>query len=161
MLSSGFTLTTLGYVRDPATGDVLMLERTKSPNLAQVIAPGGKLLPEESPRECVERELLEETGLTVIDPALRAVITQTADDPSERWMLFIFFADRFEGALPAACPEGRLFWCPVAELLDGTHAIPDADRTFTPWLFDDAPGVIMAKFWHRPDLTVERFERYQ
>ncbi|MHC5019864.1 MAG: NUDIX hydrolase [Planctomycetota bacterium] len=159
MRSSGFTLTTLGYVRD---GDrVLMLERTKAPNLGEVIAPGGKLLPEESPRECVERELAEETGLTVPDPRLRAVITQTADDPSERWMLFIFLADAFAGTLRDDCPEGRLFWCPIAELLAGGHPIPAADRTFTPWLFDDDPGVIMAKFWHAADLSVERFERYQ
>lgn len=159
MLSSGFTLTTLGYVRD---GDrVLMLERTKSPNLGQIIAPGGKLLPEESPRECVERELLEETGLDIAAPELRAVITQTADDPAERWMLFIFVAHAYTGAQKADCPEGRLFWCPIAELLDGRHDIPEADRTFTPWLFDDQPGVIMAKFWHGPDLRVERFQRYQ
>jgi len=159
MTSSGFTLTTLGYVRD---GDrVLMLERTKSPNLGQVIAPGGKLLPEEAPSECVVRELAEETGLTVASPELRAVITQTADDPSERWMLFIFVADAFAGTVRDDCPEGRLFWCPIARLLDGSHPIPDADCTFTPWLFDDAPGVIMAKFRHAPDLSVVEFERYQ
>ena len=92
---------------------------------------------------------------------MRAVITQTAVDPAERWMLFIYLADQFEGALLEHCPEGSLFWCPISVLLEGTHQIPEADRAFTPWLFDDAPGVIMAKFWHAPDLTVERFERYQ
>ncbi len=159
MPSSGFTLTTLGYVRDGER--VLMLERSKQPNLGQVIAPGGKMQPEESPSECVVREVAEETALTMTAPTLRAVITQTAADPAERWMLFIFMADTFEGTLPQSCPEGRLFWCPISELLEGVHNIPDADRTFTPWLFDDAPGVIMAKFWHAPDLSVERFERYQ
>jgi 8-oxo-dGTP diphosphatase len=137
-----------------------MLERGKAPNRGQVIAPGGKLLPGESPDACVVRELREETGLVVAAPRLRAVITQTADDPAERWMLFVYFADAATGTLCTDCPEGRLFWCPIAELLAGAHAIPDADRVFTPWLFEPGDAVIRATFWHRADLTVERFVRH-
>ena len=153
------TLTTLGYVR---RGDaVLLLRRTKSPNRGQVTAPGGKLRAGESPQACVIRELAEETGLRIPAPALRAIITQTADDPAEHWMLFIFTAGApADGAVRDHCPEGELFWCPVADLLAGVHDIPPADRIFTPWLFGDDPGVIRARFHHAPDLSVERYERY-
>lgn len=157
-MPSDFTLTTLGYVR---RGDaVLMLARTKAPNLGQVTAPGGKLLPGESPDACVVRELREETGLAIVAPRLRAVITQTAEDPAERWMLFVFFADDPGGEPRRDCPEGRLFWCPTAELLAGRHPIPAADRVFTPWLCEAGDPVIRATFWHARDLSVERFERH-
>lgn len=157
-MPSDFTLTTLGYLR---RGDaVLLLERTKSPNLGQVTAPGGKLGPGESPDLCVAREVREETGFAITAPRLRAVITQTADDLAERWMLFIYFADAPPGEPRADCPEGRLFWCPIADLLAGRHPIPDADRIFTPWLFEPGDAVIRATFWHRADLSVERYVRH-
>ncbi|MCI0343465.1 MAG: 8-oxo-dGTP diphosphatase [Planctomycetales bacterium] len=155
---SGFRLTTLGYV---LRGDsVLLMRRTKQPNLGLWTAPGGKIAPGESPEECVAREIAEEAGLTVRAPRLRAVITQTADDPEERWMLFGFLAREFSGEPPARCREGEFRWVPVAELLSGALPIPDADRVFTPWLFEPGDGVVSAKFWHRADLSVERWERY-
>jgi len=157
-MPSDFTLTTLCYVR--RGDDVLLMARSKAPNLGQVTAPGGKLAPGESPDLCVVREVREETGLAIAAPRLRAVITQTADDPAERWILFLYFADAPPGEIRTDCPEGRLFWCPVAELLGGGHPIPDADRVFTPWLFEPNSTVIRATFWHRADLTVQRWERH-
>lgn len=137
------------------------MERRQAPNLGQCIAPGGKLRPGESPHECVIREVREETGLAIRAPRLRAVITQTAADPDERWMLFVHFMHEFRGRPRNSCREGRLFWCPIRKLLGGKVEIPDADRIFTPWLFERGRGVIVAKFWHRRDLSVARYERYQ
>jgi len=136
------------------------MERRQAPNLGQCIAPGGKLRPGESPHECVIREVREETGLAIRAPRLRAVITQTAADPAERWMLFVFFVDDSRGRPRESCKEGRLFWCPVRDLLRDKIVIPDADRIFTPWLFARGRDLIVAKFWHRRDLSVARWERY-
>ena len=113
----------------------------------------------ESPEECVIRELAEETGLRVTAPRLRAVVTQ--DEPSARWMLFMFVIERAAGTVRDDCPEGRLFWCPTADLIGGRVRTPSADRVFTPWLFESGGGVASARFWHRDDLSVARFERYR
>ncbi len=155
---SGFRLTTLGYVLRGES--VLLMHRAQQPNLGLWTAPGGKIAPGESPEECVARELREEAGIEARAPRLRAVITQTADDPEERWMLFAFLVRDSSGEPPPRCREGEFRWVPVADLVAARLPIPDADRVFTPWLFERGEGVVSAKFWHRRDLSVERWERY-
>ena len=61
--------TTLCYLYRP-DGRVLMLHRVKKKNdcnEGKWIGVGGKFEPDESPEECVLREVREETGLTVTD----------------------------------------------------------------------------------------------
>jgi 8-oxo-dGTP diphosphatase len=70
---------------------------------------GGKLEARESPYDCVKREILEETGLTVSKPIYRGVITFVSDLYGTEYM-HLFTANEFEGEIKPDCDEGRLEW---------------------------------------------------
>ena len=75
--------TTLCYIETPA-GEYLMLHRVKKENDCnhdKWIGVGGKFEDGESPEECVLRETLEETGLTLTDYRYRGIVTFVSD----RW----------------------------------------------------------------------------
>ncbi len=70
-------MTTLCYLE--RNGQYLMLHRTKKvgdENHDKWIGVGGKFENAESPEDCMKREILEETGLTVtLDTGFRTVVT--------------------------------------------------------------------------------------
>ena len=74
--------TTLCYIE--REGQYLMLHRVKKENDCnhdKWIGVGGKFEDGESPEECVLRETLEETGLTLTDYRYRGIVTFVSD----RW----------------------------------------------------------------------------
>lgn len=126
---------TLCYLRDGAR--TLMLHRNKKEgdvHRGKWNGLGGKLDPGESPEECVRREMLEESGLTVLDPRLRGVLTFPAFKSGEDWLVFVYTATRFSGDL-IACAEGDLEWVDDERLA----GLPlwEGDRIFLPWLAQD------------------------
>ncbi len=138
----GRKLATLVYVRD---GDrTLMLRRGGDPNHLHAgtwNGLGGKLEPGESPEECMRREVLEESGLTVHDAVLKGFITFPAFDGDDDWYVWVFVVTAFAGT-PTPSREGDLFWIPTAELAD--LPLWEGDRHFLPWL--DEPGFFSATF---------------
>ena len=101
--------TTLCYLeRD---GQYLMLHRVKKQhdeNHDKWIGVGGKCEEGESPEECVCRETLEETGLTLTDYRYRAVITFVSDEWEGEYM-HLFTATGWTGHIHE-CSEGVLEW---------------------------------------------------
>lgn len=93
-------------------GKVLLLHRTKKENdlnEGMWIGIGGKFEENESPEECVLREVREETGLTLTEYAYRGIVTFVSD----RWegeYMHLFTATDTEGTLIEACDEGDLEW---------------------------------------------------
>ena len=118
--------TTLCYIENPA-GEYLMLHRVKKENDCnhdKWIGVGGKFEDGESPEECVLRETLEETGLTLTDYRYRGIVTFVSD----RWpteYMHLFTADGFTGTLKE-CDEGDLEWIPKSHLLELPHWEGDA-----------------------------------
>ena len=108
-------ITSLCYVeRD---GKYLMLHRVKKEedrNRDKWIGIGGSFLEDESPEDCVRREAREETGLTLLAPVLRSVITFVVEG-GESELMFLFTCRDFEGAL-TDCDEGTLAWIPKEDL---------------------------------------------
>ena len=107
-------ITTLCYIEHE--GKYLMLHRVKKKNDINVgkwIAPGGHLEKGESPDDCVKREVLEETGLTLKSARFRAIVTFCAGDITEYMCLFT--SDDFEGTLKD-CDEGTLDWVPMEDV---------------------------------------------
>ena len=88
-----------------------MLHRTKKENdlnQDKWIGVGGKFEENETPEECLLREVQEETGLTLTSFRLCSVITFLSD----RWegeYMYLFHADGYTGALKE-CDEGELEW---------------------------------------------------
>lgn len=107
--------TTLCYIEKD--NKYLMLHRTKKENdinKDKWIGVGGKFEDEETPDECVMREVKEETGLTLTDFRLRGVITFLSDEYEGEYM-YLYTADGFEGEL-ITCDEGDLEWVSKEEV---------------------------------------------
>lgn len=108
--------TTLCYIKKD--NQYLMLHRTKKENdinEGKWIGVGGKFEENETPEECVLREVQEETGLTLTEYRLRGVITFISNEWITEYM-YLFDASGFEGELQE-CDEGDLHWIPQEELL--------------------------------------------
>lgn len=138
-------LATLCYVR--SQGRTLMLHRNKKPgdvHKGKWNGLGGKLEPGESPDECVLREVEEESGLRLLDPRLRGVLTFPRFAKEQDWVVFVYTATRFEGALIDS-PEGTLEW--VADARVPELELWEGDRVFLPWL--DGERFFSAKFVYR------------
>jgi 8-oxo-dGTP pyrophosphatase MutT (NUDIX family) len=114
-------------------GKLLMLQRNKEPFRGFWTAPGGKLEPGENPRQTIIREIWEETGLTLIQPRLQMINSETGPGRDYNWLVFIFRAEEFNGSL-RECNEGVLKWIPRQKIND--TKIPDVDRQLLPLLFD-------------------------
>ena len=144
-------LATLCYLRHE--GKTLMVHRIKKKNdmhAGKWNGLGGKLEPGETPEECAVREILEESGLKVINPVLKGVLTFPAFSNDEDWYAFVFVAHEFEGQLIDS-PEGDLKWVDNSELLDLN--LWDGDRIFLPWL--DRPGFFSGKFIYENGRFIE------
>ena len=97
-------------------GQYLMLHRVKKENdenKDKWIGIGGKFEPGESPEDCVRREVLEETGLSLLDYRYCGIVTFVNGDWTE--YMHLFHATKFEGSL-RACDEGDLEWIGKAQL---------------------------------------------
>ena len=95
-----------------------MLHRVKKEvdaNKDKWIGVGGKFEEGESPEDCVCREVLEETGLTLTDYTYRGIVTFVSDKWEGEFM-HLFTAAGFEGAIKE-CDEGALEWISKEELL--------------------------------------------
>ena len=128
--------TTLCYIEKD--GCYLMLHRVKKENdmnKDKWIGIGGKFEDKESPEDCVLREAREETGLSLIRPSYRGIVTFVSDRYPTEYM-HLFHGDRFEGTI-RDCDEGKLEWILKDELLK----LPmwEGDKIFLRLLDEDRP----------------------
>ncbi len=110
-------LTTLCYIEKE--NKYLMLHRNKKvndPNHAKWIGIGGKFEKDESPEECLLREVKEETGLTLTNYSFRGIITFVSDIWETEYM-HLFTASAFRGEM-IDCAEGELQWVKKEDVLN-------------------------------------------
>lgn len=128
--------TTLCYLeRD---GQYLMLHRVKKQhdeNHDKWIGVGGKFEDRESPEDCVRREVLEETGLTLTKFRYCGLVTFVSDIYPTEYM-HLFHATGFTGT-PKECDEGELAWIKKSELLK--LRLWEGDKIFLRLLDKDEP----------------------
>ena len=102
---------TLCYLENDR-GEYLMLHRVKKKhdvNQDKWIGVGGKFEENESPDECLIREVREETGLTLTDYRLRGIVTFVSQGWETEYM-FLYTATGWTGELLDGCDEGTLEW---------------------------------------------------
>ena len=108
-------LTTICYIEKDEK--YLMLHRTKKKNdmnAGKWVGIGGKFEENETPEECAEREVKEETGLTLKSYKLRGIVTYISNQYETEYM-YVFTSNDFEGEL-IECDEGDLEWIPINEI---------------------------------------------
>ena len=145
-------LSTLCYIeRD---GKYLMLHRTvkeNDVNQDKWIGVGGHFETDESPEECLLREVKEETGYTLTSYRFRGLVTFVSGHGVTEYMS-LFTADGFEGE-PIPCDEGELEWVDVAKI--PTLNIWEGDKIFLRLLAQDHPFFSLKLVYDGQDRLLE------
>ena len=108
------SLSTLCYIEKD--GQYLMLHRTvkkNDVNKDKWIGVGGHFEADESPEECLLREVWEETGLTIESPILCGLYHWYKGAVHN--VITLYKAEKFTGTLTSS-EEGKVYWIPVEEL---------------------------------------------
>lgn len=143
---------TLCYLENDR-GEYLMLHRVKKEkdvNKDKWIGVGGKFEGEESPDECLLREVKEETGLTLKRWRFRGVITFLTDGGWEGEFMYLFTADRWDGELASDCVEGDLEWVPKARVPE--LPIWEGDKIFLKLLAEEHPPFLLTLRYQKDNL---------
>ena len=128
-------LSTLCYIERGE--EVLLLYRNAKEediNEGKWIGVGGHFLPEESPEECLLREVKEETGLTLTDYRFRGIVTFVSGTGVTEYM-HLFTADGFTGEVHD-CDEGELAWVAKDKVL--SLSLWEGDKIFLRLLQEDS-----------------------
>lgn len=119
-------------------GQYLMLHRTKKANDANKdkwIGIGGKMEERESPEDCLKREVLEETGLSLSSYRYCGIITFVSDEWETEYM-HLFHSDSFEGEL-TECSEGELCFIDKNQIF--SLPVWEGDRIFIRLMQENRP----------------------
>ena len=147
------TITTLCYIEN--NNQYLMLHRTKKPNdinEGKWIGVGGHVEKDESPEECLVREVREETGLTLTAYKFRGLIT-FVNSKCESELMCVFTADGYTGEL-ITCNEGELRWVDKTQVPN----LPtwEGDREFLDLLLSNEERFFSIKLQYEGDQLVEK-----
>ena len=146
-------MTTLCYIEN--NDCYLMLHRTKKKkdvNKDKWIGVGGHAEGNETPQECLLREVKEETGLLLTSYKFRGLITFISDE-YEAEMMCLFTADGYTGAL-ITCDEGELEWVKKSDV----PQLPtwEGDAQFLKLLLEDEKRFFAMKLRYEGERLVEK-----
>lgn len=132
---------TICFVR---SGDrLLLLNRDRAPNLGLWNGVGGRLEEGESPRDCILREVAEETGIRLRTVRYAGLVTWGDRYDHVRGGMYAYLADvpDPEPAGPLATAEGILAWKELAWVLDPVNegVVSNIQRFLPVMLHDPTP----------------------
>ena len=119
-------------------GKYLMLHRTvkeNDVNKDKWIGVGGHFEEDESPEECLLREVKEETGYTLTAWKFHGIVTFISGTGITEYM-WVYSATGFTGE-PIECDEGELAWVEKDRLEE--LELWEGDKIFLRLMADDAP----------------------
>lgn len=94
--------------------EVLVIERTGE--WSGITFPGGHVEKAESMTQSAIREIKEETGLSIKKIRLKSIIDWYNVANSERFFVFCYICDDFEGELKSNEREGKVFFTALKDL---------------------------------------------
>ena len=148
----GTFLSTQCYIEKD--GRYLMLHRTVKENDVnhdKWIGAGGHFEKDESPEECLLREVKEETGYTLTSWKFHGIVTFVSAKGVTEYM-WVYSADGFTGE-PVECDEGELVWV-EKDKLDGLE-LWEGDKIFLRLMAEDAPVFSLKLVYDEDDKLVE------
>ena len=144
---------TLCYL-ESEKGEYLMLHRVKKKNDVnhdKWIGVGGKFEEDESPEECLLREVREETGLTLTRWRFRGIVTFVAEGHETEY-IYLYTADQWTGEM-IECNEGDLEWIPKEKVCD--LPIWEGDKIFFRLIENPDSPFFSLKMAYRGDELVQ------
>ena len=150
-------MTTLCYIEN--NDCYLMLHRTKKKkdvNKDKWIGVGGHAEGNETPQECLLREVKEETGLLLTSYKFRGLITFISDE-YEAEMMCLFTADGYTGEL-ITCDEGELEWVKKSDV----PQLPtwEGDAQFLKLLLEDEKCFFAMKLRYEGERLIEKSDEF-
>ena len=145
-------LTTLCYLEQ--NGQYLLLHRVKKEkdiNKDKYIGVGGHFLYGESPDECLCREVLEETGLTLRSFRARGIVTFVYGEDVVEYM-HLYTADAWDGEMHE-CDEGNLVWVEKERVCD--LPVWEGDKVFFRLLREEEPFFSLKLVYTKDDRLTE------
>jgi|SRR3989344_1427377 len=127
------------------------------------VPPGGKTKEGERGIDCILREFEEETGLTLIEPRLRAIVTFYNKDrvlgdkkDPEDWLVEVYEAKEYTGELKGESPKARPMWINESDFKD--KEMHEGDRRLIKFLYDEEKEGVFEVLVKYNGTRVERFE---
>jgi len=102
---------------------------------------GGKIERSETVEEGLIREVIEETGFTLLEFELKGILRFVDQVKNKDYLIFTYFSDQFEGEMISKCPEGELLWVERSKIFDWPLVpnipifLPHLEETTTPLSF--------------------------
>lgn len=127
-------------------------EKHNDINEGKWIGVGGHAENQETPEECLVREVKEETGLTLTSYRFRGLVTFISNE-CEPELMCVFTADGFTGEL-IECDEGELAWVDKEEVPE----LPtwEGDRVFLNLLLSGEERFFSIKLKYEGSRLVEK-----
>jgi 8-oxo-dGTP diphosphatase len=138
----------------------LMLHRVKKENDLnhdKWVGVGGKFEQDETPEECLLREVKEETGLTLTSYRFRGIVTFLSDEWEGEYM-HLYTATEYTGEM-IECNEGNLEWVPKADI-EKLH-IWEGDKIFFRLLDENLPFFSLKLRYRGDELVETAVNRYE
>ena len=136
--------TTLCYIEQD--GKYLMLYRNKKKNdinEGKWIGIGGKFEKNETPEQCLLREVYEETGLKLTSYRYRGLI-HFIPDSAEPEDMYLYTADEFTGSM-IFCNEGELKWIDKKDIF--SLNLWEGDKVFLRKLLNEESGFEISLYY--------------
>lgn len=151
-------LTTLCYIEQD--DKYLMLHRVKKENDLnhdKWVGVGGKFEGNETPEECLLREVKEETGLTLTKYRFRGIVTFLSDEWEGEYM-HLYTASEYTGEM-IECNEGTLEWVSKNDI-EKLH-LWEGDKIFFRLLDEDIPFFSLKLRYEGDKLAETALDRYE
>ena len=145
-------MTTLCYIEKDDC--YLMLHRVSKKNDVNKdkwIGVGGHFEKDETPEECLLREVKEETGLTLTSYQFRGIVTFISGKVGHAEYMCLYTAAGYEGEM-ISCDEGTLEWVPKKDIYQLN--LWEGDRIFHRLIAENAPFFSL-KLRYEGDVLVE------